>query len=144
MAGPIVIFGPKVWILSINGTRRGHSLTTKQNANYDEDLGPVMVSDWYHEYYQTVIDALLEPLPAVNIPMSDNNLVRIKLEMWKRKAKLIFVVSVDQWQELIRLRGHEFAVHTKRASCQLQLHKRKDLSHSFHQSICCRHPKDHH
>lgn len=59
LAGPIVIFGPK-------------------NANYDEDLGPVLVSDWYHEYYQTVIDALLAPLPAVNIPMSDNNLINGK------------------------------------------------------------------
>ncbi|KAK3116845.1 hypothetical protein LTR53_002339 [Teratosphaeriaceae sp. CCFEE 6253] len=59
LAGPMVIYGPN-------------------NTAYDVDLGPVMVSDWYHEYYENVIDALLEPLPAVNIPMSDNNLINGK------------------------------------------------------------------
>jgi len=59
LVGPLVIYGPN-------------------NTAYDEDLGPVMISDWYHEYYETVIDALLQPLPAVNIPMSDNNLINGK------------------------------------------------------------------
>ncbi|KAK5122674.1 hypothetical protein LTR85_003937 [Meristemomyces frigidus] len=59
MFGAMVIYGPK-------------------NADYDEDIGPVMVSDWYHGYYQTVIDALFAPLPAVNIPASDNNLINGK------------------------------------------------------------------
>ncbi|KAK1070098.1 hypothetical protein LTR33_010744 [Friedmanniomyces endolithicus] len=39
------------------------------------DLGPVMVGDWYHGYYETVLDALLRPLPVANIPMSNNNLI---------------------------------------------------------------------
>ncbi|KAK5678143.1 hypothetical protein LTS10_009313 [Elasticomyces elasticus] len=59
LAGPMVIYGPN-------------------NTAFDEDLGPIMVSDWYHEYYDTVVEALLEPLPAVNIPMSDNNLINGK------------------------------------------------------------------
>lgn len=49
-----------------------------KNADYDVDLGPVMVSDWYHAYYETVIDAMFQPLPAVNIPASDNNLINGK------------------------------------------------------------------
>ncbi|KAK3676639.1 hypothetical protein LTR78_003414 [Recurvomyces mirabilis] len=48
------------------------------NTQYDEDLGPIMINDWYHEYYETVIDALFAPLPAANIPMSDNNLINGK------------------------------------------------------------------
>ncbi|KAK0247866.1 hypothetical protein LTS09_016966 [Friedmanniomyces endolithicus] len=59
LVGPLVIYGPN-------------------NTAYGEDLGPVMISDWYHEYYETVVDALLQPLPAVNIPMSDNNLINGK------------------------------------------------------------------
>lgn len=61
LLGPMVIYGP-----------------LQHNVQYDVDLGPVMVSDYYHEYYTDVVDALLEPLPAVNIPMSDNNLINGK------------------------------------------------------------------
>ncbi|EMC99909.1 hypothetical protein BAUCODRAFT_136452 [Baudoinia panamericana UAMH 10762] len=59
LAGPMVIYGPN-------------------QTSYDADLGPVMVSDWYHQYYEEVIDALFAPLPAPNIPMSDNNLINGK------------------------------------------------------------------
>nr|POE62972.1 oxidoreductase ops5 [Quercus suber] len=59
LLGPMVIYGPK-------------------NVDYDVDLGPIMISDYYHAYYQDVVDALLAPLPAVNIPMSDNNLINGK------------------------------------------------------------------
>jgi len=37
-----------------------------------------MVSDWYHAYYQTEIDGLFAPLPAVDIPEPDNNLINGK------------------------------------------------------------------
>lgn len=59
LAGPIVIHGPK-------------------NAKYDVDLGPIVVNDWYHEYYTVVTEALYAPLPEVNIPRSDNNLINGK------------------------------------------------------------------
>ncbi|KAK5708769.1 hypothetical protein LTR17_020369 [Elasticomyces elasticus] len=69
LAGPMVIYGPN-------------------NTAFDEDLGPIMVSDWYHEYYDTVVEALLEPLPAVNIPMSDNNLINGKNDFNGNNAPL--------------------------------------------------------
>ncbi|RMX73769.1 hypothetical protein D0869_13271 [Hortaea werneckii] len=59
LAGPVVIHGPK-------------------NADYDVDLGPIFVNDWYHEYYTEVTEALFAPLPEVNIPRSDNNLINGK------------------------------------------------------------------
>ncbi|KAF2859405.1 multicopper oxidase [Piedraia hortae CBS 480.64] len=57
--GPMIIYGPT-------------------NSNYDEDLGPIMVSDWHHKYYEDIVEDLLAPLPAVNIPKSDNNLINGK------------------------------------------------------------------
>lgn len=57
--GPMVIYGPR-------------------NVKYDIDLGPVMISDYYHDYWTTITDALFKPLPAVNIPMSNNNLINGK------------------------------------------------------------------
>jgi FtsP/CotA-like multicopper oxidase with cupredoxin domain len=59
LIGPMIIYGPN-------------------QTNCDEDLGPIMVGDWYHDYYTTVLDALFQPLPAVNIPASDNNLINGK------------------------------------------------------------------
>ncbi|KAK5130265.1 hypothetical protein LTR08_002266 [Meristemomyces frigidus] len=59
LLGPMVIYGPK-------------------NADYDVDIGPVMVNDWHHQYYEDLVTALLAPLPAVNIPKSDNNLINGK------------------------------------------------------------------
>ena len=50
ISGPLIVYGPK-------------------NANYDVDIGPVMLSDWYHpEYFEYVIFlfySLLE-LPRVS------------------------------------------------------------------------------
>ena len=37
-----------------------------------------MVGDWYHQYWEEVVDALFQPLPAANIPRSDNNLINGK------------------------------------------------------------------
>ena len=51
------------------------------NAAYDVDLGPVIITDWYHMGYFAVLDILFAPLnqsgnPA---PNSDNNLINGKM-----------------------------------------------------------------
>ncbi|MCJ1400473.1 hypothetical protein MMC11_003679 [Xylographa trunciseda] len=60
--GPMIIYGPS-------------------NAAYDVDLGPVIITDWYHLGYFAVLDILFAPLnqsgnPA---PNSDNNLINGKM-----------------------------------------------------------------
>lgn len=55
--GAIVVYGPT-------------------NANYDIDIGPVLLSDWYHEDYNTLVEQTLTPGHA---PVSsDNNLINGK------------------------------------------------------------------
>jgi FtsP/CotA-like multicopper oxidase with cupredoxin domain len=58
--GPIVIYGPK-------------------NVPYDIDLGPVMLSDWYHGEYHALVESLMEPSPDPPAPTSDNNLINGKM-----------------------------------------------------------------
>ncbi|KAF3768845.1 hypothetical protein M406DRAFT_327261 [Cryphonectria parasitica EP155] len=56
--GPIVIYGPT-------------------NKAYDIDVGPVMLSDWYHKDYNTLVEETLSPGTA---PVhSDNNLINGKM-----------------------------------------------------------------
>lgn len=56
--GPIVIYGPT-------------------NKAYDIDIGPVMLSDWYHKDYLTLVQETLTPNAA---PVrSDNNLINGKM-----------------------------------------------------------------
>lgn len=56
--GPIVVHGPN-------------------DAGYDVDLGPILVSDWFHDSYQHLVDLVMTPtdtgLPFR--PFSDSNLV---------------------------------------------------------------------
>lgn len=59
MIGPMVIYGPT-------------------NVDYDIDLGPVMINDWYHEYYFQGIEELMAPIPHSSVPRSDNNLINGK------------------------------------------------------------------
>ena len=52
------------------------------NANYDIDLGPVMLTDYYHEEYFNILKTVMKPLdkggnPA---PASDNNLINGKMD----------------------------------------------------------------
>lgn len=55
--GPIVIHGPN-------------------DVNYDEDLGPILVSDWYHDTYEHLVDLVLQPTNGPPFrPLSDSNLV---------------------------------------------------------------------
>src|ERR1700744_5556381 len=51
--GPMVIHGPLL------------------NAIYDVDLGPIMLSDWYHQDYYTLVNNTMHGA----VPASNNNLV---------------------------------------------------------------------
>jgi FtsP/CotA-like multicopper oxidase with cupredoxin domain len=56
--GPIVVHGPS-------------------SVNYDIDVGPVMLSDWYHKKQEDLVDAMLQPgngPQSLDVP-SDNNLI---------------------------------------------------------------------
>jgi FtsP/CotA-like multicopper oxidase with cupredoxin domain len=56
--GPIVVYGPN-------------------SASYDIDIGPVMLSDWYHRSEEDIVDAMLQPEngPEALDVVSDNNLI---------------------------------------------------------------------
>ncbi|KAI9688965.1 MAG: hypothetical protein M1822_000702 [Bathelium mastoideum] len=56
LSGPIVIHGPN-------------------NVNYDIDLGPVMMTDWYHEPYEVLVAEVMGPNNSGIIPPSNNNLI---------------------------------------------------------------------
>jgi FtsP/CotA-like multicopper oxidase with cupredoxin domain len=56
VAGPIVVYGPT-------------------NVDYDMDLGPVMMTDWYHEAYYGLVQQSLAENNAGNLPVSNNNLI---------------------------------------------------------------------
>lgn len=57
--GPIVIHGP-------------------ESAKYDADLGPIMLSDYYHDDYNTVLDRVMGTDLSVAVPFSQNNLINGK------------------------------------------------------------------
>ncbi|KAI9663663.1 MAG: hypothetical protein M1821_007153 [Bathelium mastoideum] len=58
LEGPMIIHGPK-------------------NVNYDIDLGPVMLSDWYHtDYFEIVEQVMNQNQPP---PKSNNNLINGKM-----------------------------------------------------------------
>jgi FtsP/CotA-like multicopper oxidase with cupredoxin domain len=60
--GPMIIHGPH------------------DNADYDEDLGPVMLSDWYHrDYYDIVKDVMAPAAAKAPLPQSNNNLINGKM-----------------------------------------------------------------
>ena len=61
LAGPMIIYGPK-------------------NAPYDIDVGPVLLSDWYHQEYFSVVQEVVDPSPGPVIPKSDNNLINGKMD----------------------------------------------------------------
>jgi FtsP/CotA-like multicopper oxidase with cupredoxin domain len=57
--GPIVIHGPK-------------------SEDYDIDLGPILLSDWYHGDYQEIVEYILQPRPRPPAFPADNNLINGK------------------------------------------------------------------
>jgi len=58
--GPMVIYGPK-------------------NAPYGIDIGPVILSDWYHDEYFKIVEKVVG-LPPSAPPKSDNNLINGKMD----------------------------------------------------------------
>jgi FtsP/CotA-like multicopper oxidase with cupredoxin domain len=50
------------------------------NAQYDIDLGPVFLSDWYHEDYFSIVEKVVGGTGVSNPrPVSDNNLINGKM-----------------------------------------------------------------
>ena len=58
--GPMIIYGP-------------------ENTNYDIDLGPVMLTDYYHPQYYDLVEDVMGTNPALFTPRSDNNLINGKM-----------------------------------------------------------------
>jgi FtsP/CotA-like multicopper oxidase with cupredoxin domain len=60
LVGPMIIYGPL-------------------HYTYDIDIGPVMLIDWYHQDYETIVSDVMKPGPiAINRPHSDSNLIQGK------------------------------------------------------------------
>ncbi|KAI0025995.1 Cupredoxin [Xylariomycetidae sp. FL0641] len=57
MSGPVVVYGPN-------------------HVEFDIDVGPVVVTDYFHEYYTGIVQGFLER--RVEVTMSDNNLINGK------------------------------------------------------------------
>ncbi|KAL6901524.1 Cupredoxin [Trichoderma evansii] len=60
LVGPIVIHGPK-------------------SQKYDIDIGPVMLSDWYHDDYYDLVKKTMSTVPGEFLVFSDNNLINGKM-----------------------------------------------------------------
>ncbi|KAF2158093.1 multicopper oxidase [Myriangium duriaei CBS 260.36] len=61
LLGPIVVHGPL-------------------NVNYDTDLGPVMLSDWYHQSWESLVaQTMSKANSGVPPPFSNNNLINGKM-----------------------------------------------------------------
>ncbi|OJD31182.1 laccase-1 precursor [Diplodia corticola] len=61
LVGPVVVHGPSA-------------------LDYDIDLGPVLLSDWYHEDYLTLIDGVVGTDPSRWSPLADNNMINGKMD----------------------------------------------------------------
>ncbi|KAK4178282.1 laccase lac5 [Triangularia setosa] len=59
IVGPMVIHGPT-------------------QAKYDVDLGPILLSDWYHKEYHDIVEEMLKPNGSPRV-VSDNNLINGKM-----------------------------------------------------------------
>lgn len=60
--GPMIIYGPS------------------DNAKYDEDLGPVLVHDWFHNDYFSLVEQVMAPVSAgLPPPFSNNVLINGKM-----------------------------------------------------------------
>lgn len=57
LAGPMVIYGPK-------------------NVDYDIDVGPIAVTDYFHSYYEPIVQGFFKQ--PVEVTLSDNNLINGK------------------------------------------------------------------
>lgn len=53
-----------------------------ENADYDDDLGPVIVEDWYHEDYYDLVEQAMAPISkSIGPPVSTNNLINGKMNV---------------------------------------------------------------
>ncbi|KAH0556122.1 hypothetical protein GP486_005944 [Trichoglossum hirsutum] len=63
-AGPMIIYGPS-------------------HVPYDNDVGPMFLTDWYHRPYLKIVEQVMQPVPitptgpdfSAIIPLSDNNMI---------------------------------------------------------------------
>lgn len=54
------------------------------NVDYDEDLGPVILEDWYHEDYYDLVEQVMAPASEGLLPPeSTNNLINGKMNVWQ-------------------------------------------------------------
>ena len=51
-----------------------------KNAAYDIDLGPILLSDWYHRDYLSLVQGVVSTNIALTRPVSDNNLINGKMD----------------------------------------------------------------
>nr|POF06253.1 oxidoreductase ops5 [Quercus suber] len=59
------------------------------DAHYDEDLGPVMLSDWFHRYYYDIVEQVMAPASkGLPPPFSNNNLINGKMNYPCAKSEL--------------------------------------------------------
>ncbi|KAF3916539.1 Laccase-2 [Dactylellina cionopaga] len=61
LVGPIVFYGPR-------------------SVPYDIDLGPVLLSDWFHPYYETLVAGIMGNGTNLKPAISDNNLINGKMK----------------------------------------------------------------
>ncbi|USW51556.1 Putative multicopper oxidase, type 1, multicopper oxidase, copper-binding, cupredoxin [Septoria linicola] len=60
--GSLIIYGPS------------------DNIHYDEDLGPVLINDWFHEDYFSLVEQVMAPAAEKRPPpLSNNNLINGKM-----------------------------------------------------------------
>jgi FtsP/CotA-like multicopper oxidase with cupredoxin domain len=50
-----------------------------KSQNYDIDVGPIMLSDWYHDEYFNLVEKTMSTVPGANRFPSDNNLINGKM-----------------------------------------------------------------
>lgn len=51
-----------------------------KNAAHDIDLGPIMLSDWYHTDYLSIVQGVVSTNIGLTRPVSDNNLINGKMD----------------------------------------------------------------
>jgi hypothetical protein len=76
-----------------------------ETADYDVDIGPVMLSDWYHSDYFTLVNDTMSGA----VPVSNNNLVREfdqSTPSTDMELALILNATVDQRQDELSLREY--------------------------------------
>lgn len=81
-----------------------------KNANYDIDLGPVFITDWYHREYFDIVEEVMQPGGSPR-PASDNNLI---------SGKMNFDCSTKAAGDNAKY------VHQERRNFQIQVHNWKD------------------